>query len=64
MIPKLDKDCTGRKKKLQTKISQEHRWKNPLQYISNGIQQYIKRIIHHDQVDFILGMQGQLYTQK
>lgn len=43
-------------------MSYEYIYKNPQQNMSQ-IQQYISRIIHQSQVNFILGMQGWFNTQ-
>ena len=41
------------KRKLQANTADKHRHRYPQQNTRNGIQQYTKRIIHHDQVGFI-----------
>ena len=57
LIPKPGKDNTHKKRKLQANITDEHRCKNPRQNLSKRIQQHIKKLIHHDQVGFIPGIQ-------
>ena len=57
LIPKSDKNTT--KKRQKKSISLMNITAKILNKIlANQIQLYVKRIIHHDQVGFILGMQG------
>ena len=47
LIQKPDKDTT-KKRKLEAKIFDDYRCKNPQQSISKPNLTYIKKIIHHD----------------
>ena len=60
LIPKPDKEST-KKRKLQANITDEHRGNKTF---ANRIQQHIQKLIQHDQVGFIPGMQGFFNIQK
>ena len=58
LIPKPDKDTAEKENYRQISLMNTDKKKNLQQNISRSNPQYIKRIIHHDQVGFIPGMEG------
>jgi hypothetical protein len=57
LIPKPDKD-TSKKDNYRPISLTDTKAKIIKKIVANRIQQHIRKIIHHDQVRFISGMQG------
>lgn len=62
MIDTKTRQIHHQKRKLDTSIP--NRCKTLKKILVNQIQQHIERIIHHEQVGFISGLEGQFNVRK